>query len=146
VPGEVERTRVSDGRGDLGHGAAAGDEQLRRAGHAETLDVLSDLEAGDRPESSEEVRWAEPGHPGQHRDADRSREGLAEVRLDPADRFSPVERPWRSAASSASRCPGRLAAEVSPFGSWFVTTVIVAVVSTVLAAFVCSLAGFGFTT
>jgi len=32
----------------------------------------------------------------------------------------------------------------APFGSWFLTTVIVAVVSTVLAAFVCSLAGFGF--
>ena len=32
----------------------------------------------------------------------------------------------------------------APFGSWFITTVIVAVVSTALAAFVCSLAGFGF--
>jgi multiple sugar transport system permease protein len=31
-----------------------------------------------------------------------------------------------------------------PFGDWFLTTVIVAVVSTALAAFVCSLAGFGF--
>jgi multiple sugar transport system permease protein len=31
-----------------------------------------------------------------------------------------------------------------PFGDWFLTTVIVAVVSTVLAAFVCALAGFGF--
>lgn len=32
----------------------------------------------------------------------------------------------------------------APFGDWFLTTVIVAVVSTVLAVFVCSLAGFGF--
>jgi arabinooligosaccharide transport system permease protein len=32
----------------------------------------------------------------------------------------------------------------APFGSWFVTTVVVAVVSTALAVFVCSLAGFGF--
>lgn len=32
----------------------------------------------------------------------------------------------------------------APFGSWFVTTVIVALVSTALAVFVCSLAGFGF--
>jgi ABC-type glycerol-3-phosphate transport system permease component len=32
----------------------------------------------------------------------------------------------------------------APFSSWFLTTVIVAVVSTVLAVFVCSLAGFGF--
>jgi ABC-type glycerol-3-phosphate transport system permease component len=32
----------------------------------------------------------------------------------------------------------------APFGSWFFTTVVVAVVSTALAMFVCSLAGFGF--
>jgi ABC-type glycerol-3-phosphate transport system permease component len=32
----------------------------------------------------------------------------------------------------------------APFASWFATTVIVAVVSTAVAAFVCSLAGFGF--
>lgn len=32
----------------------------------------------------------------------------------------------------------------APFADWFLTTVIVAVVSTALAAFVCSLAGFGF--
>jgi multiple sugar transport system permease protein len=32
----------------------------------------------------------------------------------------------------------------APFGSWFFTTVVVAAVSTALAAFVCSLAGFGF--
>lgn len=32
----------------------------------------------------------------------------------------------------------------APFSSWFLTTVIVAIISTVLAVFVCSLAGFGF--
>ncbi|GAA1571668.1 carbohydrate ABC transporter permease [Kribbella hippodromi] len=32
----------------------------------------------------------------------------------------------------------------APFSSWFLTTVIVAVISTALAVFVCSLAGFGF--
>lgn len=34
--------------------------------------------------------------------------------------------------------------DLAPFASWFLTTVIVAAVSTALAAFVCSLAGFGF--
>lgn len=34
--------------------------------------------------------------------------------------------------------------EQQPFAEWFFTTVIVATVSTVLAAFVCALAGFGF--
>ena len=32
----------------------------------------------------------------------------------------------------------------APFGAWFLTTVVVAAVSTALAVFVCSLAGFGF--
>lgn len=34
--------------------------------------------------------------------------------------------------------------DAAPFWSWFVTTVVVAVISTALAVFVCSLAGFGF--